>query len=130
MRRAPNRAGGVSIRPAPSSRGYSTNEKPDALNYSTLKKRGSCVGSTNQRGGRCVGSATPVAFSHLAASTPEERMGRTMGSAELGRELGDAGGPLIAGAVGTASVAGLGLLAVAALTAGAGALAALGLRRR
>ncbi|GAA2883183.1 MFS transporter [Microbacterium esteraromaticum] len=76
-----------------------------------------------------VGSATPVAFSHLAASTPEERMGRTMGSAELGRELGDAGGPLIAGAVGTASVAGAGLLVVAALTAGAGALAALGLRR-
>lgn len=76
-----------------------------------------------------VGSATPVAFSHLAASTPEERMGRTMGSAELGRELGDAGGPLIAGAVGTASVAGAGLLVVAALTAAAGALAALGLRR-
>ncbi|QMU96551.1 MFS transporter [Microbacterium esteraromaticum] len=77
-----------------------------------------------------VGSATPVAFSHLAASTPEERTGRTMGSAELGRELGDAGGPLIAGAVGTASVAGAGLLVVAALTAAAGALAARGLRHR
>lgn len=76
-----------------------------------------------------VGSATPLAFSHLAASTPEERMGRTMGSAELGRELGDAGGPLIAGAVGTASVAGVGLLVVAALTAGAAVLAERGLRR-
>lgn len=43
--------------------------------------------------GAGVGVATPVAFSHLAASTPPERMGRTMGSAELGRELGDAGGP-------------------------------------
>lgn len=80
--------------------------------------------------GAGVGSATPVAFSHLAASTPEERMGRTMGSAELGRELGDAGGPLIAGAVGTASVPGVGLIVVAVLTAGAGALALVGLRQR
>lgn len=76
-----------------------------------------------------VGTATPVAFSHLAASTPPERMGRTMGSAELGRELGDAGGPLVAGAVATASVPGVGLGVVAALTAGAGALALVGLRR-
>lgn len=80
--------------------------------------------------GAGVGSATPVAFSYLAASTPEERMGRTMGSAELGRELGDAGGPLIAGAVGTASVPGLGLIVIATLTAGAGALAVVGMRRR
>ena len=79
--------------------------------------------------GAGVGAATPVAFSYLAASTPPERMGRTMGSAELGRELGDAGGPLVAGAVGTATVPGLGLSVVAALTAGAGALAAIGLRR-
>ncbi|KQQ67309.1 MFS transporter [Microbacterium sp. Leaf320] len=77
-----------------------------------------------------VGVATPIAFSHLAATTPPERMGRTMGSAELGRELGDAGGPLVAGAVATASVPGLGLGVVAALTAGAGVLALLGLRRR
>lgn len=76
-----------------------------------------------------VGTATPVAFSYLAASTPPERMGRTMGSAELGRELGDAGGPLVAGAVATASVPGIGLAVVAALTAGAGALAVVGLRR-
>ncbi|WP_194762417.1 MFS transporter [Microbacterium sp. UFMG61] len=76
-----------------------------------------------------VGTATPVAFSHLAASTPPDRMGRTMGSAELGRELGDAGGPLVAGAVATASVPGVGLGVVAALTAGAGALALVGLRR-
>ena len=66
--------------------------------------------------GAGVGLATPVAFSQLAASTPEERMGRTMGSAELGRELGDAGGPLVAGAVGTASLPGVGLIVVAALT--------------
>lgn len=80
--------------------------------------------------GAGVGSATPVAFAHLAASTPQERMGRTMGSAEIGRELGDAGGPLIAGAVGTASVPGVGLIVVAVLTTGAGALALVGLRRR
>ncbi|WP_307861098.1 MFS transporter [Microbacterium sp. SD291] len=79
--------------------------------------------------GAGVGMATPVAFAHLAATTPPERMGRTMGSAELGRELGDAGGPLVAGAVATASVPGIGLGVVAALTAGAGVLALLGLRR-
>ncbi len=78
--------------------------------------------------GAGVGLATPLAFAHLAASTPPERMGRTMGSAELGRELGDAGGPLVAGAVATASVPGIGLGVIAALTAGAGALALLGLR--
>lgn len=78
--------------------------------------------------GAGVGLATPVAFSYLAASTPPERMGRTMGSAELGRELGDAGGPLVAGAVATATLPGVGLVVVAGLTAGAGALAVLGLR--
>ncbi|WP_342771006.1 MFS transporter [Microbacterium bovistercoris] len=80
--------------------------------------------------GAGVGMATPVAFSYLAASTPADRMGRTMGSAELGRELGDAGGPLVAGAVGAASVPGVGLAVVAGLTAGAGVFAAVGLRRR
>ena len=45
------------------------------------------------------------------------------------RELGDAGGPLVAGAVATASVVAAGLGAVAALTAGAAALALIGLRR-
>ncbi|WP_046011702.1 MFS transporter [Microbacterium sp. SA39] len=75
-----------------------------------------------------VGVATPIAFAHLASTTPPERMGRTMGSAELGRELGDAGGPLVAGAVATATVPGVGLAVIAALTAGAGVLAGAGLR--
>lgn len=48
--------------------------------------------------GIAIGIITPLAFAHLAANTPEERMGRTMGNAELGRELGDAGGPLFVGA--------------------------------
>jgi MFS family permease len=79
--------------------------------------------------GAGVGMATPVAFAHLAASTPPARMGRTMGSAELGRELGDAGGPLVAGAVATASVPGIGVAVVAGLTLGAGVLALVGVRR-
>ncbi|MET4049055.1 MULTISPECIES: MFS transporter [unclassified Rhodococcus (in: high G+C Gram-positive bacteria)] len=62
-----------------------------------------------------TGIITPLAFASLAASTPEERMGQTMGAAELGRELGDAGGPLLVA----------GVAAAATLTAGFGALAAL-----
>ncbi|USX52249.1 MFS transporter [Lentzea sp. HUAS12] len=66
------------------------------------------------------GAVTPLAFAALAKSTSEERLGQTMGSAEVGRELGDAGGPLLVG--GLASVASLpvgllGLAAVIALTA-------------
>ena len=46
-----------------------------------------------------VGMVTPLGFAHLAATAPAERLGQTMGSAEVGRELGDAGGPLLVGAV-------------------------------
>lgn len=69
--------------------------------------------------GAGVGVATPIGFAHLADTTPPERMGRTMGSAELGRELGDAGGPLLVG--GLATLAGLpfGLGALALLIAAA-----------
>jgi MFS family permease len=71
-----------------------------------------------------TGLITPLAFASLASSTPEDRMGQTMGAAELGRELGDAGGPLlVAGAaaaatltVGYAVLAGLTLAAPAVLT--------------
>ncbi|MFF9316802.1 MFS transporter [Streptomyces sp. NPDC014735] len=62
-----------------------------------------------------TGLITPLGFAALAATTPEERMGQTMGAAELGRELGDAGGPLL-----VASIA-----SVAALTWGYAALALL-----
>lgn len=66
-----------------------------------------------------------IGFAHLADTTPPERMGRTMGSAELGRELGDAGGPLLVG--GTATLiglpAGLGALAVLVAVAGVPRLA-------
>ncbi len=69
--------------------------------------------------GAGVGAATPLAFAHLADSTPPERMGRTMGSAELGRELGDAGGPLLVGGIATVSALPLGLGALALLIAAA-----------
>jgi len=60
-----------------------------------------------------VGAVTPLGFAALAASAPPGRLGQTMGSAEVGRELGDAGGPVLVGAFGLIS-----------LTAGFGALAA------
>lgn len=71
--------------------------------------------------GTGVGLATPLAFAHLADTTPQDRMGRTMGSAELGRELGDAGGPLIVGGIATLAGLPLGLCALALLTGAASA---------
>lgn len=69
--------------------------------------------------GAGVGAATPLGFAHLADNTPPERIGRTMGSAELGRELGDAGGPLLVGGIGALAGLPLGLGALAILTAAA-----------
>lgn len=65
-----------------------------------------------------IGVVTPVAFAHLADATPPERIGRTMGSAELGRELGDAGGPLIVGTAAALVGSGWGLGVLAAIVAG------------
>lgn len=68
-----------------------------------------------------TGVTTPIGFASLASITPEERMGQTMGAAELGRELGDAGGPLLVG--GVAAAAGLaGGYAVLAVVLAAAAL--------
>ncbi|MFS4096068.1 MFS transporter, partial [Streptomyces sp. AF1A] len=61
-----------------------------------------------------TGLITPLGFAALASATPRERLGQTMGAAELGRELGDAGGPLLVAAVAS----------TATLTYGFGALAA------
>ncbi|MCI0142990.1 MFS transporter [Arthrobacter bambusae] len=69
--------------------------------------------------GAGVGAATPLGFAHLADNTPPERIGRTMGSAELGRELGDAGGPLLVGGIGALAGLPLGLGALAILIAAA-----------
>ncbi len=63
--------------------------------------------------GAGVAVVTPVAFSRLAASAPPDRLGRTMGAAEVGRELGDAGGPVLVGAFGPLGL-GAGLAALAA----------------
>ncbi len=57
--------------------------------------------------GAGAGLVTPLGFAALAATAPPGRLGQTMGAAEVGRELGDAGGPLLVGAI--AGVAGLGL---------------------
>lgn len=64
---------------------------------------------------------TPIGFAHLAATAPPDRLGSTMGAAEVGRELGDAGGPLLVGALATATTLTGGLAALAA-TLAAGAL--------
>lgn len=71
--------------------------------------------------GAGTGVATPLGFAALAAHAPPDRLGATMGSAELGRELGDAGGPLLVAAVATATGLAGGLLALALLLAAAGA---------
>jgi MFS transporter, DHA1 family, tetracycline resistance protein len=72
-----------------------------------------------------VGLITPIGFAYLAATAPKERLGQTMGSAEVGRELGDAGGPLFVGALAAAFTLTPALLIFAgSLTAIAGLLAA------
>lgn len=65
--------------------------------------------------GAGTGVITPLGFAALAASTPPERLGQTMGTAELGRELGDAGGPLLVAAIATVAVLEAGYLALALL---------------
>ncbi|MFB8128636.1 MFS transporter [Streptomyces mirabilis] len=70
--------------------------------------------------GAGTGLITPLGFAALAASTPQERLGQTMGAAELGRELGDAGGPLLVAAVASLATLTYGFGALAVLT---GALA-------
>jgi DHA1 family tetracycline resistance protein-like MFS transporter len=70
--------------------------------------------------GAGVATATPAGFARLAATTPSRQLGRTMGTAEAGRELGDAGGPVLVGAFGLISLtAGLGALAAALLVCAA-----------
>ena len=76
-----------------------------------------------------VGLITPIGFAHLAATAPRERLGQTMGAAEVGRELGDAGGPLLVGALAAAITLIPALLTFAGLlTATAGVIAASGTR--
>ncbi|MEK2479275.1 MFS transporter [Streptomyces noursei] len=67
--------------------------------------------------GTGTGMITPLGFAGLAATTPEERLGQTMGAAELGREMGDAGGPLLVGAIATSATLTYGYAALAAVLA-------------
>jgi MFS family permease len=62
--------------------------------------------------GTGVAVVTPVGFAQLAAAAPPGRLGRTMGAGEVGRELGDAGGPVLVGAFGPFGL-GAGLAALA-----------------
>src|SRR5258708_4563608 len=64
---------------------------------------------------------TPLGFAALAASSPEGRLGQTMGAAEVGRELGDAGGPLLVGFIAAATLTGRLAALAARLALGAGA---------
>ncbi|EJZ09679.1 MFS transporter [Mycolicibacterium vaccae] len=61
------------------------------------------------------GLITPLAFTMLARSTSEGRLGQTMGAAEIGRECGDAAGPLLVASVAAATSVPLGFLGLAAL---------------
>ncbi|WP_243740543.1 MFS transporter [Streptomyces sp. 8K308] len=67
--------------------------------------------------GTGTGLITPLGFAALAAATPRERLGQTMGTAELGRELGDAGGPLLVAAIAATATLTWGYAALAVVTA-------------
>ncbi|PYC83206.1 MFS transporter [Streptomyces tateyamensis] len=74
--------------------------------------------------GTGTGVITPIGFAALASTTPTEHLGQTMGAAELGRELGDAGGPLLVGAIATAATLTSGYAALAVLLAATSAVLA------
>ncbi|MER6305962.1 MFS transporter [Streptomyces sp. NPDC001657] len=64
-----------------------------------------------------TGLITPLGFAALAAATPQARLGQTMGAAELGRELGDAGGPLLVAGAATVTTLAHGYAVLAVLLA-------------
>jgi len=77
--------------------------------------------------GAGVAAVTPLGFARLAATAPEGGLGQTMGAGEVGRELGDAGGPALVGAFGTFGLgAGFAAIAVALLVCAALALPQVG----
>jgi MFS family permease len=71
-----------------------------------------------------VGIITPIGFAYLTTTTPKERLGQTLGAAEIGRELGDAGGPLLVGALAAAATLTPALLVFGALLTGTAAIIA------
>ncbi|KAA0080449.1 MFS transporter [Mycolicibacterium sp. P9-64] len=76
-----------------------------------------------------AGVLTPLGFAALATSSPPERLGETMGSAEVGRELGDAGGPLLVGAIAVTATLSVGFVGAAVLMAVAAVIAPANLRQ-
>ncbi|WP_327579942.1 MFS transporter [Streptomyces sp. NBC_00145] len=76
-----------------------------------------------------TGLITPLGFATLATSTSPERLGQTMGPAELGRELGDADGPLLVASIATLATLTHGYAALAFLLT-VGPIALLATRRR
>jgi MFS transporter, DHA1 family, tetracycline resistance protein len=62
--------------------------------------------------GAGIAISTPIGFADLAAAAPAGRMGQTMGAGEVGRELGEAGGPILVGAFSPVGLA-AGLIALA-----------------
>ena len=73
-----------------------------------------------------VAVATPIGFSLLAATARPDQLGRTMGAGEVGRELGDAGGPMLVGAFAGFGLSS-GLVALAAALAACAGLAVAGI---
>lgn len=69
--------------------------------------------------GAGIGLATPLAFAALATHSPPQRLGSIMGTAEIGRELGDAGGPLLVAAAATTLALTGGILTLATVLVGA-----------
>lgn len=76
------------------------------------------------------GVVTPLAFTMLAQTTPAGHLGQTMGAAEVGRECGDAAGPLLVASIAAAWTVPLGFVALAAIVTAAGITAAGSERRR
>ncbi|MCU4184976.1 MFS transporter [Acidiferrimicrobium sp. IK] len=72
--------------------------------------------------GAGVAAVTPLGFVRLAATAPADRLGQTMGAGEVGRELGDAGGPALVGAFGSFGL-GAGFAAIAVALVACAALA-------
>ncbi|KUH80127.1 MULTISPECIES: MFS transporter [unclassified Mycobacterium] len=70
--------------------------------------------------GTGCGLITPLAFTMLAKTTPSERLGQTMGAAEIGRESGDAAGPLVVASIAAASTVPFGFAGLAVLVSAAG----------
>ena len=70
------------------------------------------------------GLITPLAFTMLARSTPKDRLGETMGAAEIGRECGDAAGPLAVASIAAVTSVPFGFAGLAVVVALAGLMTA------